>query len=58
MYPVVVCGSSVVTGITWALYGLISNATKYFMNAEKLKYFDIKDRKEKYNRSLKQNNHG
>ena len=51
LYPVVVCISSLMSGLIWQVYQLLDIMTKYFINAEKLKYFDIKDRKEKFQNS-------
>lgn len=48
MYPLVVMGSSLLTGIIWSIHNLIDAKTQYYLNAEKLAYFEIRDRKNKY----------
>ncbi len=48
MYPLVVGATSFVNGIAWSVHELIQVKRKYYENAEKLKYFEIRDRKEKY----------
>lgn len=32
MYPLVICGSSIVVGVTWSIYELISSATQFYKN--------------------------
>lgn len=54
IYPLVVMGTSLLNGIVWSVYKLIESATKYYVNAEKLKYFEIKDRKTKYHEKVNQ----
>ncbi len=48
MYPLVVCGSSFLCGISWALYKRIEIHTKQLINVEKLTHWDILDRKKEY----------
>lgn len=50
MYPIVVCGSSVVTGVIWSVYKMIEVKTKHLTNIESLSHFDLKERKEQYKR--------
>jgi len=50
MYPLVAMGASLLNGIVWGAHKLIEAKTKYYINAEKLKYFDIADRKAKHKR--------
>lgn len=52
MYPLVVMGSSLLTGIVWSIHNLIDAKTQYYLNAEKLAYFEIRDRKNKYNEKI------
>lgn len=53
MWPLVVMGSSFLTGVLWAVYKLIEVKTEYFRNIETLTYFDVKDRKEEYQKKNK-----
>lgn len=48
MYPLVAMGTSLLNGIVWGMQKLIEAKTKYYINAEKLAYFNIKDKKEKF----------
>lgn len=48
MYPLVVGATSLINGLVWSSHELIHKKIKYYENAEKLKYLDIKDRKEAY----------
>lgn len=48
MYPIVVCGSSFLSGLSWAIYKKIEIQTKYYENEETISYFNLKDRKAKY----------
>ncbi|MBP6478172.1 MAG: hypothetical protein KA290_10675 [Chitinophagaceae bacterium] len=48
IYPLVVAGASVVTGLIWSLCTLIFIKTKHFTNIEQMSYFDLKDRKRIY----------
>lgn len=61
-WPLVVMGTGFVSGIAWTIYQTINDIrernqiqAKYYNNVEKLAYFDIMDRKEKYKH--KRNNH-
>ena len=54
-YPVVVAGASFLTGSLWALYNMIvakhiyyETASGYYDKAEKEKFWELKDRQEKY----------
>lgn len=49
IYPLVVGCTSLVNGLVWSTHELIHKKIKYYENAEKLKYMEIKDRKESYN---------
>lgn len=48
MYPVVVCGSSFLCGLLWAIYKKIEIEAKYYENEETISYFNLKDRKARY----------
>lgn len=48
MYPLVVCGSSFLCGISWAIYKRIEIHTKQLTNVEKLSHWDILDRKREH----------
>ncbi len=48
MYPLVVCGSSFLCGISWAIYKRIEIHTKQLTNVEKLSYWDTVDRKREH----------
>lgn len=56
MYPIVVCGSSFLCGLLWAVYKKIEIETKYYHNEEQNVYFNLKDRKARYKRETS-NNH-
>lgn len=56
LYPVVVCASSVMCGMIWELYQVLNMLVKYLVNAEKVKYFEVKNMKDKYR--AEQNRHG
>lgn len=51
MYPLVVCGSSFLCGISWAIYKRIEIHTKQLTNVEKLSHWDIKDRNAEFQKS-------
>lgn len=53
-YILVVMGSSVVSGMTWALYSLIAKLIEYYSHVEKLAYFDVDDRKKAFQRRQSQ----
>lgn len=57
-YPIVVCASSLICGFVWVLYRKLENQASYFENAEKLTYFDIKDRKMRHNSNKQKQDHG
>ena len=44
MYPLVVCGSSFLCGVSWAIFKRIEIHIKQLSNVEKLTHWDIKDR--------------
>lgn len=48
IYPLVVMGSSIVCGLVWTLYTTLDAIQKYYINAEKISFFDIKDRIKKH----------
>lgn len=55
MIPLVIMGSSLVCGLIWSFYEMISAKTsmmiaeeKYYTQVEKLAYYDIKDRVSKF----------
>jgi len=50
IYPIVVCGSSFVSGFFWTLYKKIEIQIKVYENEEQNLFFDLKDRKAKYKR--------
>lgn len=56
MYPVVVCGSSFLSGVAWMLYTKIEIQIKYYENEEQNSHFNLKDRKERFKRE-KSNHH-
>lgn len=47
-YPIVVMGASLANGLVWGLHKMIENKSKYLENMEKISYFDILDRKQKF----------
>lgn len=51
IYPLVAMAASLITGIIWGIHNLISSMMKYFINAEKIKYMDISDRKREYKKT-------
>lgn len=55
VYPVVVCGSSFISGFLWTVYELILSYSekleveqKHLNNIEQLSYFDVTDRKKQF----------
>lgn len=54
-YPIIVCGSSIVSGLVWTIYLKIEAQRAYFTNVEQLSHFDIKDRKDNFQRNYKKN---
>lgn len=50
-YPIVVCGSSIVCGIVWALYKKIEIHSKHLENMETLSHYDLKDRRAEHNKN-------
>lgn len=63
LYPLVICGSSLLCGITWTIYLTINQIrekneieAKYFNHAEEMIFFDLQDRKKKH-LEKKNNNH-
>lgn len=60
LYLLTVCGSSILNGLIWGLHRLIESTTakneaqeRYYDNAEKLAYMEIKDRKEAFKKRVK-----
>lgn len=53
MYPLVVMGSSFITGVLWSVYKLIESKTRHLKNLEQLSHFDISDRKTKFKNARK-----
>lgn len=70
-YPLVVIGSSIVTGNTWNLYKTINAVreraeaekekakiqSKYYAHIESLAFFDLKERKEHHHKTNKKQQH-
>lgn len=52
MYPLVVCGSSLVCGLVWAIYKKIEVQTNHFNNLEQMSHWDVKDRKKKFSQRV------
>lgn len=50
MYPLVVAGASLLCGLIWEVRQMLVNLTAYYDNMEQLSFFDIKDRKDAFNR--------
>lgn len=48
MYPLVVCGTSAISGIVWSVYKLIEIKTLYYKHKEQNEFFDLKNRKQSY----------
>ena len=55
-YPIIVAGSSFVSGILWTIYEKIEIQRKYLRNVEQLTFFDVTDRKERYQQRINTNN--
>lgn len=53
MYPLVVAGSSLVSGVVWSLYKLIEIKTKYYQHLEQHAFFDLKNRKSEHFKNKK-----
>lgn len=45
LYPFVVAGTSLASGIIWSIYKLIEVKILYYKHKEQNEYFDLKDRK-------------
>lgn len=58
MYPIVVMGSSFLTGMMWGLYKYLNISMAYKLNIEKLSYWEVKEKKQKHFRNNQNNNHG
>ena len=63
VYPLVVCGSSLLCGITWAAYQMIKSTSEkneveanYLSHIEQMAFFDLQERKKKH-LEKKNNNH-
>lgn len=54
MYPLIVAGSSLVSGVIWSLYKLIEIKTKYYHHLEQQEYFNLKRMKSDYAKNKKQ----
>lgn len=55
MYPFVVAGASLLSGMIWGIYKLIEVKTLYFKHKEQNEFFDLKNRKLTH---YKNKNHG
>lgn len=53
LYPLVVAGSSLASGLIWSLYKLIEIKIKYYNHMEQHEYFNLKERKEFYYKNKK-----
>lgn len=49
MYPFVVAGSSLVTGLIWTGYKFLELKMKYYEHLEQQEYFNLKERKANHN---------
>lgn len=65
MWPVIIMGTSLLTGLTWTIYLTINQVrekneieAKYFEHAEEMIYFDLKERKESHISEKKKNGNG
>jgi hypothetical protein len=45
IYPFVVAGSSLLSGVIWSIYKLIEIKSLYYKHKEQNEFFDLKDRK-------------
>lgn len=57
-YPLIVMGTSIAAGMTWTIYLTINQIKdkneiewKYYSHVEQLKYFELKEKKKKYQNS-------
>jgi hypothetical protein len=61
MYPIVIFFTCIIVTIVWNVYLWIDVQIQYYSNIERLSHYDIKDRKDEYNRrknrSLNNQNH-
>lgn len=48
MYPFVVAGSSLITGLVWIMYKFLELKMKYYGHLEQQEYFNLKQRKKNY----------
>lgn len=48
MYPIVVCGSSFLCGVSWMLYTKIEIQIRYYEKEEENSYLNLKDRRERF----------
>ena len=55
VYPIVVCASSVLSGIVWSLYSYISVRMNHVTNLEIMSHWDIKERKKSFSQNFKHN---
>lgn len=51
MWPLVIMGSSILTGIIWSAYLLIDIKSRHFSNIEQLSFFDLKERKSNFRKN-------
>jgi hypothetical protein len=63
MWPIIIMGTSLCTGLTWTIYLTINQIREkneieamYFQHAEEMIHFDLKERKERHNSEKKKNN--
>lgn len=64
MWPIIIMGSSLCAGLTWTIYLAISKIganneiqSKYYEHVEEMAFYDLKERKERYN-GIKNKNGG
>lgn len=55
LYPVVVSGASIISGMVWTIHETISSYKDYVDNKETLTHFDIIDRKTRHQSQQKNN---
>lgn len=53
LYPFVVAGTSLVSGVIWSCYKHIEIKSKYYQHLEQDAYFSLKDRKKNYTQNKK-----
>lgn len=56
MYPIVIMGASVASGITWTLIEYLIKNLEHIINIERLSHYEVRDRQDEYHKRKSLNN--